>query len=194
METATNAAMGREPLPDFASLVRSHQAMVFSIALHYVHDRSAAEELAQDVFLQLHQSLADLQSAEHAGRWLRKVAVHRSIDHARRSRFRAQVGLEDAPEPVTPAAAGDPMLSERLRRLVASLPEKPRSVMLLRYQEDLDPEEIAATLGMPVRTVKSHLQRSLAILREKATRAFTPAAGRQNLSREMGEVENEPLG
>jgi hypothetical protein len=47
---------------------------------------------------------------------------------------------------------------------------------------------------MPVRTVKSHLQRSLVMLREKASRAFTPAAGRQNLSREMGEVENEPLG
>jgi RNA polymerase sigma-70 factor (ECF subfamily) len=81
------------------------------------------------------------------------------------------------------------MLSERLRRLVASLPEKPRAVMVLRYQEDLDPEEIAATLGMPVRTVKSHLQRSLVMLREKAGRAFLPAAGRQNLSREMGEVE-----
>jgi RNA polymerase sigma-70 factor (ECF subfamily) len=189
MAAATNPVMGREPLPDFASLVRANQAMVFSIALHYAHDRSAAEELAQDVFLQLHRSLGDMQSAEHAARWLRKVAVHRSIDHARRSRFRPQVGLEDAPEPVTPAAAGDPMLTERLRRLVASLPEKPRAVMILRYQEDLDPEEIAATLGMPLRTVKSHLQRSLVMLREKAGRAFTPAAGRQNLSTEMGEVE-----
>jgi RNA polymerase sigma-70 factor (ECF subfamily) len=194
MAAATNAAMGREPLPDFASLVRAHQAMVFSIALHYLHDRSAAEELAQDVFLQFHRSLADMQSAAHAARWLRKVAVHRSIDHARRSRVRPQVGLEDAQEPSVPAAVGDPMLSQRLRRLVASLPEKPRAVVLLRYQEDLDPEEIATALGMPVRTVKSHLQRSLAMLREKASRAFTPAAGRQNLSTEMGEVENEPLG
>ncbi len=194
MAAATNAVMGGEPLPDFASLVRAHQGMVFSIALHYVRDRSTAEELAQDVFLQLHQSLGEMQSAAHAARWLRKVAVHRSIDCARKSKFRPQVGLDDAPEPVTPAEAGDPMLSERLRRLVASLPEKPRAVVLLRYQEDLDPEEIAETLRMPVRTVKSHLQRSLAMLREKASRAFTPVAGRRSLSQEMGEVENEPLG
>jgi RNA polymerase sigma-70 factor (ECF subfamily) len=55
--------------------------------------------------------------------------------------------------------------------LVASLPEKPRMVMVLRYQEDLMPEEIAGVLDMPVRTVKSHLQRSLAMLREKFDRS-----------------------
>jgi RNA polymerase sigma-70 factor (ECF subfamily) len=198
MAAATNAMDGPGPLPDFAALVREHQAMVFSIALHYLRDRSAAEELAQDVFLQLHRSMADLKSAEHAAHWLRKVAVHRSIDYSRRNRLRPQVGLEDAPEPATPAAEGDPMLSERLRRLVASLPEKPRMVMILRFQEDLEPEEIAQTLGMPVRTVKSHLYRSLAMLREKAGRAFTPAvappAGRQILSADTGEVGHEPLG
>jgi RNA polymerase sigma-70 factor (ECF subfamily) len=62
------------------------------------------------------------------------------------------------------------MLQETLRRLVASLPEAPRMVMVLRYQEDLDPLEIAETLSMPLGTVKSHLQRSLALLREKLER------------------------
>jgi len=50
-----------------------------------------------------------------------------------------------------------------LRKLVATLPEAPRMVMVLRYQEDLEPAEIAAALEMPVATVKSHLQRSLAL-------------------------------
>ena len=62
------------------------------------------------------------------------------------------------------------MLGAALRRLIASLPEAPRMVMILRYQEDLDPSEIAAILQMPVGTVKSHLQRSLALLREKLER------------------------
>jgi RNA polymerase sigma-70 factor (ECF subfamily) len=57
-----------------------------------------------------------------------------------------------------------------LRRLVATLPEGPRTVMILRYQEDLDPSDIAALLEMPVSTVKSHIQRSLALLREKLER------------------------
>jgi RNA polymerase sigma-70 factor (ECF subfamily) len=61
-------------------------------------------------------------------------------------------------------------LNEALRRLVASLPETPRMVMILRYQEDLDPMEIAEVLEMPVATVKSHLQRSLSLLREKLAR------------------------
>lgn len=71
------------------------------------------------------------------------------------------------PEPVAATAEGDLMLSERLRRLVASLPEKLRIVVILRYQEDLDPTEIAGVLDIPVRTVKGHLQRAVALLREK---------------------------
>ena len=49
--------------------------------------------------------------------------------------------------------------------MVAELPENARMVVLLRYQEDLDPTDIAAMLNMPVSTVKSHLHRSLAVLR-----------------------------
>ena len=162
---------------DFAGIVRQHQAMVFSIAYHFLHDRSLAEEVAQEVFLQLHQRLAEFQSMAHITIWLRRVASHRSIDSARRRKLRPQVSLEDVPEPVTMPAARDPMLSRTLQRLVASLPEKPRMAMILRYQEDLDPSEIAAALDMPVRTVKSHLQRSLALLREKLRRSV----GEENL-------------
>jgi RNA polymerase sigma-70 factor (ECF subfamily) len=169
--------MDANPVPEFADLVRDHQALVFSIAYHYLHDRGAAEELAQEVFLQLHQHLAGIRSAEHAGYWLRKVAVHRSIDYARRARTRPQFSLEDTPEPSAPASESDPLLSGRLRRLVASLPEKPRMAMILRYQEDLEPTEIAVLLNMPVRTVKSHLARSLAMLREKFAHTVSTAMG-----------------
>jgi len=96
---------------------------------------------------------------------------HRSIDYRRRRKI-APLSLDDAPEPSTPAASPDPLLSRRLRQLVASLPEKPRLVLILRYQEDLPPEEIAQVLAMPLATVKSHLQRSLAMLREKASRTI----------------------
>lgn len=156
---------------DFASIVRLRQAMVFSIAYHYLRDRALAEETAQEVFLQLYERLDGFESMEHVTFWLRRTACHRSIDCSRRRKLRPYVGLEDAPEPVTGPAAGDPLLTRALERLVASLPEKPRMVMVLRYQEDMDPSEIAKTLGMPLRTVKSHLQRSLAMLREKLRRS-----------------------
>ena len=59
-------------------------------------------------------------------------------------------------------------LGVRLEQLLATLPEPQRAALVLRYQEDLTPEEIAATLEAPLATVKSHLQRGLKLLRAKA--------------------------
>jgi len=150
--------------------VQANQSMVFSLAYHLLHDRAAAEEVAQEAFLALHRNLPRIASQQHAVFWLRKVTVQRAIDEGRRRARRPQVALEDQPPLASVDSRGDPLLSGVLRRLVASLPEAPRSVMVLRYQEDLDPSEIAEVLDMPVSTVKSHLQRSLALLREKLER------------------------
>jgi RNA polymerase sigma-70 factor (ECF subfamily) len=156
---------------DFADIVRREQSMVFSIALHFLRDRQAAEEVAQDVFLLLHKNLGSLQSPGHVTNWLRRVAGHRCIDYSRRRKW-PQVSLDDLPELRSDGPRRDPMLARRLQELVASLPEKARLVMILRYQEDLTPTEIAGALEMPLATVKSHLQRSLAALREKVPAAI----------------------
>jgi RNA polymerase sigma-70 factor (ECF subfamily) len=156
---------------DFAQLVREHQSMVYSCAWHCLRDRALAEEVAQDVFLELHRNLGAIESPEHARHWLRRVAVHRSIDQARRRRFQPRLSIEEAPEPAAPGSPADPMLSATLRRIVATLPEKARMAVILRYQEDLDPAEIADVMELPVRTVKSHLHRALALLRGKLSRA-----------------------
>lgn len=156
----------------FAEALRANQSMVFSIAYHFLRDRAAAEELAQDVFLQLFRSFEDLDSDAHVTFWLRRTASNRAIDYLRKRKFRAAVALEHAPEPSTAAVEEDPLLNRRLRALVASLPEKQRITMVLRFQEDMMPEEIAKILDMPVRTVKSHLQRALAMLREKIGRSM----------------------
>ena len=88
-------------------------------------------------------------------------------------RLRPRVGLESAPEPLSQHREPDLLLNDRLRALVAELPENARTVVLLRYQEDLDPTEIAGMLDMPVSTVKSLLHRSLAVLR----RTFAETGG-----------------
>lgn len=156
----------------FASVLRAQQSMVFSIAYHFLRDRSAAEEVAQDVFLQLHRRFDELKSDQHVSFWLRRVASHRCIDYVRKRKSQFAVSLEDAPEASVEGAPQDHFLNRRLQLLIGSLPEKPRMVMILRYQEDLMPEEIASVMDMPVRTVKSHLQRSLAMLREKIDRSM----------------------
>jgi len=179
LEKATEAqletALARSALGDqlaFAEIVRQHQGMVFSMACHFLRDRSLAEELAQEVFLNLHQNLHSIKSPEHLVFWLRKVTSHRCIDQARRQKVRPQISLEDVPEPVAKPTENDLFLSEMLRRVVDTLPEKARMVVILRYQEDLDPAEIAKVLEMPLNTVKSHLRRSLSILRDKLSRTL----------------------
>ncbi len=153
--------------------------MVYSLAYHFLGDPPAAEEVAQDVFFQLHQNLAAIKSNVHLTFWLRKVTAHRSIDRARRRRPDPPLSLDDVPEPLAPAppdsgpdSACDSAVAERLQRLVRALPEKRRMVVILRYQEELELHEIAELLDMPLNTVKSSLQRSLAILREKLTHCF----------------------
>jgi RNA polymerase sigma-70 factor, ECF subfamily len=159
----------------FRTLMLAHQSMVFSIALRILGDRSAAEEVAQDVFLELHAKLHGLASEEHVLYWLRRVSVHRSIDRVRRRQRQPEVAMDwnELPEPpdlsIT-ASPGDPPLSRWLQQLVDSLPIVARTVLALRYQEDMSPDEISGALDMPVATVKSHLQRSLRLLREKSAR------------------------
>jgi len=156
----------------FEALVRRHQSMVFSIAYHLLHDRALAEEVAQDVFLSLHRQLASLQSPEHVMFWLRRVTTHRAIDCARRRAAAPEFALDDSPEPATVDRDCDPLLTRRLQQLVASLPEKARAVVVLRYQEGMSMGEIGDALDMPVPTVKSHLHRALAMLREKVSRTI----------------------
>jgi RNA polymerase sigma-70 factor, ECF subfamily len=98
---------------------------------------------------------------------LRKVTLNRAIDRLRREPRYETTSLEEAVQVAAETQEGDPLLQRRLRMLIADLPPPARAVVLLRYQEDLDPVEIGRTLNMPVNTVKSHLKRSLAVLRAR---------------------------
>jgi RNA polymerase sigma-70 factor, ECF subfamily len=162
----------------FRNLMLEHQSMVFSIALRILGDRSAAEEAAQDVFVELHAKLGALASDQHVLYWLRRVTVHRSIDLVRRRQRRPEVAMDwnelpDLPDLSSAANQPDRLLSRRLQQLVSSLPAVARTILVLRYQEDMSPDEISSTLDMPVATVKSHLQRTLRLLREKSARALS---------------------
>jgi RNA polymerase sigma-70 factor (ECF subfamily) len=168
-ETLARARRGDQAA--FADIVREHQSMVFSLARHFLRDHAIAEEVAQEVFLELYRHLDSIESPDHLRHWLRKVASNRCIDHARRSR-RPHVGLDEIGEIASDQRPPDPILAGTLRRYVGTLPESARMVVILRYQEDLEPSEIAEVLDMPVNTVKSHLQRSLALLRGKLGRCF----------------------
>ncbi len=166
--------MARDWQPDFEKLVDDHQSMVFSLALRMTGDRGLAEEIAQDVFLELDRHLARIESPAHALNWLRRVAMNRSADALRRRKVRCMDLWVEIEEGHGAQAEQKPFplssqLGSRIESLLASLPEPQRAALILRYQEDLTPEEIAELLSAPLATVKSHLQRGLKLLRAKAT-------------------------
>lgn len=155
--------------PGFEQLVDEHQAMVYSLALRMTGDSGLAEEVAQDVFLELDRHLSRIESPQHALHWLRRVAMSRSADALRRRRARGMDRWVEIDENHgAQGAEHSSPLGARLEQLLATLPEAQRAALVLRYQEDLTPEEIATVLHAPLATVKSHLQRGLKLLRAKA--------------------------
>jgi len=163
--------MAHDWQPDFEQLVDQHQSMVFSLALRMTGDRGLAEEIAQDVFLERDRNLGKMESPEHACHWLRRVTMSRSSDALRRRRVRGMdlwVEMDDV-HAAQPDAERTSPLGTRLEYLLTTLPEVQRAALVLRYQEDLLPEEIAAVMDAPLATVKSNLQRGLKLLRAKAT-------------------------
>jgi RNA polymerase sigma-70 factor (ECF subfamily) len=157
---------------DFESVVHDHEAMLYRIAFNFFLSPSIAEEIVQDVFLQCFENRKNIESPGHLKAWLRRVATHRCTDVLRSWRARKELQLDELLELPGPLPESDPLLSERIRRLVASLPEQQRLIVILRYGEDMDSDEIGELLHLPASTVRSNLLRALSKLREKAQRTL----------------------
>jgi RNA polymerase sigma-70 factor, ECF subfamily len=167
-ESVLQLAQGGDRLA-FRQLVEQHQARVYGVALRLLGRHADAEEIAQDVFVKLHGALALMQSPAHLKHWLLRTVTHRAIDRLRQqARQGKQLPLEalgEGPQAHAPESNHDPLAAAELHRLLLQLNPDARAVMILRYQEDLDPADITAVLDMPIATVKSHLRRSLEWLR-----------------------------
>lgn len=156
---------------EFRRLIETHQRMVFSLALRLTGDPATAEEVAQDVFLELYRSGERLASEDHIRFWLRRTARHRAIDAIRRRANRPEAAAEEWMEEQYPAAGGSGLgagTEARLESLLRTLPEGLRAAIVLRYQEEMLPDEIAEVLGQSLASVKSQLHRGLTLLRRKA--------------------------
>jgi RNA polymerase sigma-70 factor (ECF subfamily) len=157
---------------EFRRLVETHQRMVFSLALRVTGEYGVAEEVAQDSFLELFRSADKLESEDHVKFWLRRVTVHRATDalrkRSRQPEAAAEEWMEEQHAPEENADAISAAVVSLLEELLRTLPETLRVAVVLRYQEEMLPDEIATLLRQPVATVKSNLQRGLQLLRRKA--------------------------
>src|SRR2546428_11384403 len=133
-ECAVEDILRRAQLGDhdaFAAMIGDYQGVVFGIAYNFFPDRALAEEIAQDVFLQLYRNIAAIHSPSHLLYWLRQVTSRKCIDELRRSGPR-RVNLDDHELAVTPRLI-DPFVARRLRGLIAAPPDLQRLVLTLRY-------------------------------------------------------------
>src|SRR6476619_2796352 len=98
--------------------------MVFSIAWRMTGDRGLAEEVAQDVFLELDRHMNQIESPEHALNWLRRVAVNRSSGARPRRRVRGvDLGVQIEEKHRAPVEEKQSVLGARLGHLLSALPE-----------------------------------------------------------------------
>ena len=151
----------------FAELVRRRQGMVRELMRRLSGDRTFAEDLAQQAFVQAWRQLGRLRAPGAFGSWLRAIAVNVWLQEARRAPVRLEIPETDLPEPqpegLEPAdlAAARLDLSRALLRLKAS----ERVCVVLAYAEGLSHGEIAEATGWPLGTVKSNVTRGAGRLR-----------------------------
>ena len=162
-------------VPDpFERLFLQEYPKVVAIAYRVLADRTAAEDVAQEVFLKFHRSLSP--DSERASGWLHAAAVHSALNVIRGDRRRSQretahardaaVGAEINPEALVEAAER----RREVRQLLARLPKRTAAVLLLRHS-GLSYAEVAIALGIKVGNVGTVLRRAEESLRKEVDRA-----------------------
>lgn len=161
----------------FGILVSRYRGRAHGLALRLLRSVPDAEEVAQDAFVAAWRSLREFRGDAAFGTWLYRIVWRKALDRAEtiRNRARREVAVDD-PARVEAAEAAhatgpasdppaDRAVAARLERLIGDLPETARGVVTLFYYRDLSVAEIAAALGIPEGTVKTHLHRARASLR-----------------------------
>ncbi len=148
-------------MPNWDAIVDEHGSTVFRLARRILGPRRDAEDVVQEVFLEVFQFWQREKIVNWAG-LLRRVATHRSLDHLRRRRVTEPLSgseiAETGDSPLETAVAGE--LAERLRRAVAQLPGRQAAVFSLRYFDSLSYDRIAEVLEIDRSAVGTALHKA----------------------------------
>ena len=157
----------------FAALYDRHGSILLGLILRIVRVRAEAEDVLQETFLQVWQRAGDFDEARgRAFPWLAMLARSRALDRLRSRGFRDRMADALAAEPSEPAAgdvadeAARVEAAEVVKRALARIPDSQRTALLLAYFDGLTQSEIAARLGKPLGTVKTHTRLGLLRLRQ----------------------------
>jgi RNA polymerase sigma-70 factor (ECF subfamily) len=175
------AQQGREPA--YRELIRRYERPVFSLVFRMVRDRELAEDLAQETFIKVLNNIDRYVPEFKFSSWLFKIANNLAIDHLRRRQL-PTISMHGAPDATTTsrieattfeiASDGESALEElesrelgtAIEKAIAALRPEYRSCIMLRHVEGRSYEEIAATLDLPLGTVKTYIHRARHELRK----------------------------
>ena len=175
------AQEGREVA--YRELIRRYERPVFSLVFRMVRDRATAEDLAQETFIKVLNNIEKYVPEFKFSSWLFKIANNLAIDHLRRRHIQT-VSMDGAPDATTAsqieatsfelASHGESALEEleakelgtAIEQAISALRPEYRSCIMLRHVEGRSYEEIAATLDLPLGTVKTYIHRARHELRK----------------------------
>jgi RNA polymerase sigma-70 factor (ECF subfamily) len=180
-EPLAAARAGTDVSVDFASWMLSEQRRVYSLCRRLLQDPDDADCATQDVFLKAYQALQkeDAKALDDPARWLTRIAVNTCLDRLRSQKWqlwRRRPSPEDEAIILAKTASRRPEAEERyyageitarLDTALLKLSGRQRAVFALRHFEDRSLDEIAQILGLDVGTVKAHMFRAVAKLREE---------------------------
>jgi RNA polymerase sigma-70 factor (ECF subfamily) len=175
-ETATGAMedtdllsrVGQGDESAMESVIRRYSGPVYSVALRVLHDSGQAEDVMQEIFLQLWRNpAAFVEGRGSLGAWLVVVTRNRAIDLLRRRKLTDSVDDVVLASPVNVADEAERnAMMEKVRGVLAKLPQEQRKSLELAYFEGLTHTEIASRTGDPLGTVKTRIRQALITLRK----------------------------
>lgn len=158
---------------DFSAYMSARQAALYRTAYLLTGDHASAEDLLQDAFAKLYLTWDRVRDHGALDGYVRRILVNEHHSLWRRAWKRREHATDTLPE-VGALDSYDDGAGGALWSYVQTLPPRQRSVVVLRYYEDLSEAEIADVLGISLGTVKSQASRALAGLRARAPRSLRP--------------------
>ncbi|MBD8500535.1 sigma-70 family RNA polymerase sigma factor [Paenibacillus arenosi] len=141
----------------FSILIEQRKERIYRMAYTYVRNKEDALEIVQETVYKAYLSVEKLQQPQYFNTWLMKIAVNAALDHIRKSK-RVVYMDKDIERSYTPDHREEKL---DLYEALDSLDEKTRTVLLLRYFEDMSLKDIAETFDAPLSTIKSIVYRGL---------------------------------
>lgn len=139
----------------YRDLVKKYQGPVFNVLLRMLHNRDEAEELTQDVFVRAYEYLPRFRFEYRFFSWIYRIAINRALGHLKKKRPTA--GLDEIKHLRTEAHDRQNDEREHLDMAINKLKTHYKTVIVLKYFEDLSYKEMAVVLDIPEKTVRSRL-------------------------------------